>query len=114
MTPTWTCTNCHLVASYLPGFTAPGGVPDGWARMDDGALACLRCRRDRVAATALADAGLTLIDRNATTLQARAIVAFELERDPDQRPGAIAKAAGISASKVGMIRRALQVEEGAT
>jgi hypothetical protein len=111
--PTWTCASCAIVTRYLPGFAPPADLPTGWTRDGDGAPRCLPCRRQHIGEAALAEAGLAPFDPGAAEAKARALIAFELERDPDQMPKQIATVAGVSAVKVGMILRDLRRAGGA-
>ena len=108
MTPSWTCSSCHVRATYLPGFTPPA-LPDGWSADGDG-LCCRRCLRESAVAEALREAGLDPFDTAAAKVRTRALVAHELRRDPDQTSLALAKAAGVSTVTAGKLRRELEPE----
>lgn len=108
-TSTWTCGNSGIRVSFMPGYGPPAaGLPRDWERAGDGELRCLLCTRQHVAEMALAEAGLAPFDAGASEGKARALVAFERERDPDQTPKQIARVAGVSAVKVGLILKDLR------
>lgn len=89
----WICSDCSLRVSYLPDFEAPE-LPAGWVS-SNGSLLCLRCGRDRAVAAALAEAEASGVPQaKLGGVRARALAAFELERDSDRSDGQIAKSLG--------------------
>jgi hypothetical protein len=97
----WTCTRCGMTTSYLAGAKAPR-KPEGWAREKDG-WRCLRCRRDEVVEAVSEEGG----DKAA---QRKALIEFELMREPEANDRDIARRAGCQAPLVGPVRAALRKE----
>jgi hypothetical protein len=71
-----------------------GSAPPNWVLEDDRHY-CLACRRERAIETALEEAGDVGIEARAK-LRSRAVVRFEIARDPERTEGEIAKAARTS------------------
>lgn len=89
----WTCTDCRMRVSFMPGFEVPE-LPGGWTCVD-GNFLCLRCGRDRAVAAALAEAETSGVpEAKRGGVRARALVRFELARDPDRPDGAISRTLG--------------------
>jgi hypothetical protein len=83
---------------------AEGSAPPNWARDADGLHYCLACRRERAIDEALADAGEVGIEARAK-LRSKALVRFEIARDPERTEGEIARAARTSIGAVRSARR---------
>jgi hypothetical protein len=81
---------------------AEGSAPPHWIREADGRHYCLACRRERAIDDALEEAGDVGIGDRAK-LRSKALVRFELDRDPERTEGEIAKAARTS---IGAVRNA--------
>ena len=81
---------------------AEGSAPPNWVQDTDGRHYCLSCRRERAIDEALEAAGDIGIDARAK-LRSKAVVRFEIARDPDRTEGEIAKAARTS---IGAVRNA--------
>ena len=95
-----------MTVRFAPGFDPPE-IPDGWGDDGDG-LACLGCRRRRVVEIAEArfaeDARKGWKYRRAVQ---RALVEFELRRDPHRPDQSITRVARTTAKTVAEIRRGL-------
>jgi hypothetical protein len=101
----WTCDSCSVRTRFANGGGPERGeLPIGWAYTDRGLL-CLACRREAVAAAAVATA-----DPRADTdaVERQALARFELERDPDRTDGRIAAALGVGVAAVRTQRRVLR------
>jgi hypothetical protein len=81
---------------------AEGSAPPNWVRDVDGRHYCLACRRERAIDDALEEAGEVGIEVRAK-LRSKAVVRFEIARDPERTEGEIAKAARTS---IGAVRNA--------
>lgn len=102
MARSWTCTRCGMTTSFQAGSKAPK-QPEGWAKEKDG-WRCLRCRREEVVEAVSADGG----DKAA---QRRALIEFEILRDPEASDRDVAKRAGCQAPLVAPVRKAMR-EQG--
>jgi hypothetical protein len=97
----WTCSDCGVRVSFAPG--AVSAWPQNWIE-DASGWHCLGCRREAaMAATASGGDG----DGSMAQNRRRALVEFELLRDPEARDFEIAKRAKCATSRVRPIRRAL-------
>jgi hypothetical protein len=96
----WTCADCGLTVTDTPM------RPDGWWVTSAG-WCCLDCRRSRVQAEALADAGLDVTDRRAPSIRRRALIEFELLRQSGGILVEIARIASVSPQRIGAIRNGL-------
>jgi hypothetical protein len=80
----WTCGICGTVVRFMPGHGPPGELPSGWSRTGrSGMLVCREDRRRQIVAEAEAEAR----ERGEGSEEAvwagkRAMVAFEIDRDP--------------------------------
>lgn len=83
---------------------AEGSAPPHWIRDEDGRHYCLACRRERAIEHALEEAGEVDIEVRAK-LRSKALVRFEIARDPERTEGEIAKAARTSIGAVRSARR---------
>lgn len=81
-----------------------GSAPPHWIREADGRHYCLVCRRERAIEHALEEAGEVDIEVRAK-LRSKALVRFEIARDPERTEGEIAKAARTSIGAVRSARR---------
>jgi hypothetical protein len=101
----WTCTKCEVTASWMPGHEQE--QPADWVKQN-GDLLCLSCRRDSAAEAGLEAAGETTVAARAQ-VRKRALLEFEIQRDPDRPNGEIAKAASCSQVAVQKAREELGV-----
>jgi len=100
----WTCGRCAVIVSYGPEADVPTR-PDGWVR-DNGAWRCLRCRReDAMDEASSASTAEGRADRR------RALLAFEIDRDPAAPDRVIAKRARCPTAAVRGVRTALSKEQ---
>jgi hypothetical protein len=97
----WTCSVCGVAVSFTGEQRAPKH-PEGWKRQGK-AWVCLRCRREE-AMDAAASAG----DADAKSIRRRALVEFELLRDPEAADIVVARRARCSSAMVAPVRTALQ------
>ena len=81
-----------------------GSAPPNWIRDAEGRHYCLSCRRERAIDEALEGAGDVGIEARAK-LRSKAVVRFEIERDPERTEGEIARAARTSIGAVRNARR---------
>lgn len=96
----WTCRDCGVVARFDP--PQPSAVPDGWAEEPSGWL-CLTCRRESAIA---GPEGESREERR--TSRRRALMEFELLRDPSAPDGVIARRAKTSSATVKPVRADLR------
>lgn len=89
-----------MVATYGPDVEEPIR-PDGWVR-DNGAWRCLRCRRE----DAMDEASRSTTPEGRADRR-RALLAFEIRRDPDAPDRVIAKRARCPTAAVRGVRTAL-------
>jgi hypothetical protein len=101
----WTCSVCGVTVSYPGNHSAPSR-PEGWGRQGSAWL-CLRCRREAAMDAAAATAG----DSDSKSVRRRALVEFELLRDPEAPDIVVARRARCSSAMVAPVRAALR-EEG--
>jgi hypothetical protein len=97
----WTCARCEMRSTWTNGL-AEGSAPPNWIRDAEGLHYCLACRRERAIDEALTDAGEVGIEARAK-LRSKALVRFEIARDPERTEGEIARAARTS---IGAVRSA--------
>jgi hypothetical protein len=95
---------CGVTVSF-PGNHSARSHPEGWGRRD-GAWMCLGCRREAAMAAA-ASVG----DSDSKSVRRRALVEFELLRDPEAADIVVARRARCSSAMVTPIRAALR-EQG--
>jgi hypothetical protein len=98
MARSWTCTRCGMTTSFQAGAKTPQ-KPHGWSKEKDG-WRCLRCRREEVVEEISEQGG----DKAA---QRRALIEFELIREPEANDRDIARRAGCQAPLVGPVRKEL-------
>ncbi|MGH2954103.1 MAG: hypothetical protein ACRDK9_08805 [Solirubrobacterales bacterium] len=98
----WLCARCEMTIRWMAGHE-PTGPPAGWAT-EDGETYCLACRRDRAAEAAVCT-DATIEDR--AKQRRAALLAFEIERDPERPNGEIARAVRCSVPAVVKARKAL-------
>jgi hypothetical protein len=90
-----------MTTSFKAGAKAPAR-PEGWAK-EKGQWRCLRCRREEVV-EAVSDQG------GDKAAQRRALIEFELLREPEANDRDIARRAGCQAPLVGPVRAELRKE----
>lgn len=95
---TWECRDCNVRASFAPGVTRAG--PPNWIE-DERGWHCLRCQRE--AAMEASGAG----SDTSSGSRRRALLEFELLRDPEAKDFEIAKRAKCATSRVRPVRAAL-------
>jgi hypothetical protein len=88
-----------MTSTWTNGFE--GSAPPNWAR-EGRRHYCLACRRERAVETALEGTDHLGIEARAK-IRSRAVVDFEIDRDPDRTEGEIAQAARTS---IGAVRNA--------
>jgi hypothetical protein len=102
----WICARCLMTSRFAAGHER-NGPPPGWD--EDGEFAyCLACRRARAAEAGCDDAGPDSTREDRAKLRARALVEFEIRRDPDRPNGLIAKTVRCSVPAVIKARRRLE------
>lgn len=102
----WTCDGCGVTVARIDGGRVP--FPEAWSREKDGTF-CLGCRRDRVAAAAVASVPDDSPIELRASLRRSALIEFEVRRRPEHNDGAIAKACRSSVSAVAAARRRLDL-----
>jgi hypothetical protein len=100
MTRKWSCARCGVVASFSS--QGAGQEPEGWAR-EGGEWRCLNCRREEAM-----DLASIETDTEGKRVRRRALIEFELLRDPVARDQQIAKRARCSVNLVGPVREELR------
>ena len=90
-----------MTSTWTNGLTE-GSAPPNCVRDAEGRHFCLVCRRERAVEDALEEAGEVGIEARAK-LRSKAVVRFEIARDPERTEGEIAKAARTS---IGAVRNA--------
>lgn len=102
----WTCAQCGVTATVMPGATTElFEPPASWERLN-GVTYCLGCRRKLAgeAAAALVNAGSTG-ERLRADVEGR--IEFELSRMPDRCDTRIARACGTNVVMVRKVRERL-------
>jgi hypothetical protein len=97
--PSWTCSGCGVAVRYMSGSKTPA-FPSGWARNGDGLL-CLACRREAVRREAQREGADPKEAR-------RAVVRFELTREPFARPSDVRLRTGATLPVVHRVRKELR------
>jgi hypothetical protein len=100
----WTCGGCGVTVSFPGNETAPRR-PEGWAKRGK-AWRCLRCRREE----AMDEAAETADASDVKSVRRRALVEFELLRDPEAADIVVARRARCSSAIVAPVRAALRKE----
>jgi hypothetical protein len=100
MTRKWSCARCGVVASFSSQGT--GQEPEGWERQGR-EWRCLNCRREEAM-----DVASTETDSEGKRLRRRALIEFELLRDPEATDQLVAKRARCSAALVAPVRAELR------
>jgi hypothetical protein len=83
-----------MTSTWINGL-GEGSAPPNWDIEDGSHHYCLACRRERAIEIALEEAGDVGIEARAK-LRSKAVVKFEIARDPERTEGEIAKAARTS------------------
>jgi hypothetical protein len=92
------CDGCGVTVSWMPG-AEQRGLPACWEKTRRGTF-CLHCRRTIAADQAIEGAPASATREERAKLRARALVEFEVRRDPDRPNGEIAKACHASVAAV--------------
>ena len=100
-TASWTCVDCAVTATYTSSSTA---TPRSWIHGTRGWL-CLNCQREEVIASVP-----TTPDDESRKARRRALIEFELRRDPEASDGQVARRAHTSTSTVRPVRAELRAE----
>jgi hypothetical protein len=93
-----TCDGCGVTVRWMAG-AEQSGLPASWTKSRRGTY-CLHCRRALAADKAVEGAPEKSSREERAKLRARALVEFEVKRDPDRPNGEIAKACRASVSAV--------------
>jgi hypothetical protein len=93
-----TCDGCRVTVRWMDG-AENRGMPESWAKSRRGTY-CLHCRRAMAADEAVESASDKSTREERAKLRARAVVEFEVRRDPNRPNGEIAKACRASVSAV--------------
>ena len=93
-----TCDGCGVTVRGMDG-AEQSGLPASWVTSRRGTY-CLHCRRAMAADQAVEGASAKSTREERAKLRARALVEFEVKRDPDRPNGEIAKACRASVSAV--------------
>ena len=105
--PSWTCSRCEVTARWMPGAIG-GGRPAEW-REDGDELYCLGCRRALAAEAGLEAGPEETTNEGRAKARARALVEFEIRRDPDRANSVIARACRTSVPSVVKARRRIGI-----
>jgi hypothetical protein len=102
----WTCGNCAVTVSFMPGAAVPAGLSTNWDALD-GTHHCLSCRR-KLAGEARAGA-LPDQDSPAEHLRANAEgrIEFELHRAANHCDTHVARDCGTNVALVKQVRERL-------
>jgi hypothetical protein len=104
-TKRWTCERCEVTASSMSRGKRLA-LPAGWAK-EGRKVYCLSCRREMAAETGLDEVGEDAPRERRAQVRVRAVVEFELKRDPDRSNVEIARAARSSVPAVQKARERL-------
>jgi hypothetical protein len=101
----WTCARCEMKVSWAANVQHPK-VPGTWIEQD-GEFYCLCCRREMAAEAGLARAPEDASNAERSKIRSRALIEFEIQRDPTRNDGGIAKACRTSVVAVRKARTGL-------
>jgi hypothetical protein len=99
----WTCAKCAVSVGRIDG--EPSRRPPSWTKSEDGLL-CLSCSRTVAADTAAAGAPTGCSAEERSRLRRRALIEFEISRDPEAPDRRIAQACRTSTAAVAAVRGA--------
>jgi len=103
----WTCARCAVTVRWMPGNGEPQ-LPETWVE-ENGGLYCLGCRR-ALAAEAELDAAPEDTPRSGRAkIRSRAMLEFEVKRDPSRSNVEIARSVRASVPAVQKARDRLGV-----
>jgi hypothetical protein len=105
----WTCDRCEVVASWAAD--AAPSFPHGWTKEGD-LFYCLGCRREMAGEAGVEDAPDDMSSDDRVQKRNHARIEFEVQRDPDRRDNAIAKACHTSVVAVRKARDRLGIGPG--
>ena len=100
---TWTCGNCKVRATRMPGFDA--GQPPGWT-VEEGEVSCLLCRRAAAGERGV-EAGEPTNGESMVRMRMASVIEFELGRDANRSNSVIAKVCHTSVPTVLKVRNRL-------
>jgi hypothetical protein len=97
----WTCAKCAVSVGRIDG--GPTRLPASWTESVDG-IFCLACSRTRASEAAVATAvGISSGER--AQIRRRALIEFEIGRDPEASNRTIAHACRTSSAAVAAVRK---------
>jgi hypothetical protein len=102
-----TCARCQMKVRWVAAKGAK--TPPNWIERGKDAY-CLSCRRELAVETALEEMPEDAPASGRAKIRSRAVVEFEILRDPDRRDGEIARAARCSVMAVSKARKRLKAE----
>jgi len=100
---TWTCANCGVRATRMPGFGT--GRPSGWTN-EKGEISCLLCRRAAAGERGVEAAEPTSGEKM-VRIRTASVIEFELNRDADRSNSVIANVCHTSVPTVIKVRNGL-------
>jgi hypothetical protein len=105
----YTCTRCGVTVRWMPGHESPG-LPESWSE-ESGNCVCLACRRELAAETSVESAPDGATRESTAKLRSRAVVEFEIQRDPERSNGEIARSIRSSVMAVAKARQRLDEDK---
>jgi hypothetical protein len=104
-TKRWTCERCEVTARAMSRGKRLA-LPSGWAK-EGRKVYCLACRREMAAETGLSKVAEDAPRERRAQVRVRAVIEFELRRDPERSNVEIARAARSSVPAVQKARERL-------
>ena len=105
----WTCARCGVTVKWMAGHECPG-LPESWVE-ESGKAVCLSCRRELAAETGVQSAPDGATRENTAKLRSRAVVEFEIQRNPERSNGEIARSIRSSVMAVAKARQRLDQDK---
>lgn len=102
----WTCVRCAVTVRWMPGNGEPKR-PETWTEESDG-LYCLGCRRALAAEEGLEAAPDETSRSSRAKIRSRAMLDFEVKRDPSRSNVEIARSVRASVPAVQKARERLE------
>lgn len=99
------CARCRMTTRWIPAEKGEKKPPNWIERGDD--AYCLNCRRELAVEEALEEMPADSPAAGRAKIRSRAVVEFEIRRDPDRRDGEIARSARCSVMAVSKARKRL-------
>lgn len=100
----WRCARCNVSVGWIDGRST--GLPANWTRSQESTF-CLACSRALAGETAVEAAPSGSSPEDLARLRRRAMIEFEIGRNPEATNRVIANACRTSGTAVGRVREGL-------